>query len=119
MRTSWRKLVRPGRPVLLPISHSVVRRGGEGGEGYLFLEIPFVFTMKATLTRRRHTREFDGNIGGTETTIPFFHFFFLFLFLFLFPFLFFSAQERSTNYYYLFFWPPMISNTLSLFKSFK
>lgn len=42
--------------------------------------------MEATLTRRRHTREFDGNIGGTETTIPFFHFFFFVSFSFSFPF---------------------------------
>lgn len=46
------------------------------------IEIPFVFTIETALTRRRHTREFDGNIG-TETTIPFFHFFFVsFSFLF-------------------------------------
>lgn len=49
------------------------------------IEIPFVFTIETALTRRRHTREFDGNIG-TETTIPFFHFF-------LFLFLFFSRRE--------------------------
>lgn len=48
--------------------------------------------MEATLTRRRHTREFDGNIGGTETTIPFFHFFFCFFFFFF--SLFFSFRPK-------------------------
>lgn len=119
MRTSWRKLVRPGRPVLLPISHSVVRRGGGRGRGISFFRNPICIyngsdvNASPSHARIRWKHRWYGNYD------TFFSLFFLFLFLFLFPFLFFSAQERSTNYYYLFFWPPMISNTLSLFKSFK
>lgn len=103
MRTSWRKLVRPGRPVLLPISHSVVRRGGGRGRGISFFRNPICIyngsdvNASPSHARIRWKHRWYGNY---DTFFSLFFCFFFFFFSLFFSFR--PKRDRRTIIIYSF-----------------